>query len=146
MTLRDRFPASRKWTPRRAAKTRLRERTLSCRAKKRIKYSLMERGLNLDILHQPDDHTCGPTCLHAVYQYFGDDVPLNQVVHETDFLEEGGTLAPLLGCHALRRGYQAKIYTWDLRVFDPTWFAPGATPGRKASKRRWSSKTCPRSW
>jgi hypothetical protein len=63
-----------------------------------------------------------------VYQYFGDDVPLNQVVHETDFLEEGGTLAPLLGCHALRRGYQAKIYTWDLRVFDPTWFAPGAAP------------------
>lgn len=88
----------------------------------------MERGLNLDILPQPDDHTCGPTCLHAVYQYFGDDVSLDQVVSETHFLEEGGTLAPLLGCHALRRGYQAKIYTWDLHVFDPTWFGPEAAP------------------
>lgn len=109
-------------------KRRRQEETLSRRGKKRIKDDLMESGLKLDILPQPDDHSCGPTCLHAVYQYYGDEIMLDQVVRETHFLEEGGTLAPLLGCHALRRGYQAKIYTWDLQVFDPTWFLPGAPP------------------
>jgi len=39
-------------------------------------------------------------------------------------LENGGTLAVYLACHALQRGYQAIIYTWNLQVFDPTWF-PG---------------------
>ncbi|MBC3539727.1 peptidase-C39 like family protein [Rufibacter sediminis] len=77
---------------------------------------------SLKILTQPDDSTCGPTSLHAVYQYFQDTVPLEQVISEVSFLEEGGTLAVLLGCHALRRGYKAKIYTYNLHVFDPTWF------------------------
>jgi hypothetical protein len=71
---------------------------------------------------QPDDTTCGPTCLHAVYGYHGDDLPLEQVIRETRELDEGGTLAVLLACHALRRGYHAKIYTYNLQMFDPTWF------------------------
>jgi hypothetical protein len=37
----------------------------------------------------------------------------------------GGTLACQLGRHALRRGYQASIYTYNLTMFDPTWFAEG---------------------
>jgi hypothetical protein len=57
-----------------------------------------------------------------VYQYFHDPISLQQVIDEVSFLEEGGTLAVLLGCHALRRGYQARIYTYNLHVFDPTWF------------------------
>jgi hypothetical protein len=77
---------------------------------------------SLKILTQPDDSTCGPTSLHAVYQYFNDVVPLEQVISEVSFLEEGGTLAVLLGCHALKRGYRARIYTYNLYVFDPTWF------------------------
>ncbi len=28
----------------------------------------------------------------------------------------------MLGNHALRRGYHAHIYTYNLNVFDPTWF------------------------
>nr|WP_207433212.1 peptidase-C39 like family protein [Sabulibacter ruber] len=80
---------------------------------------------SLRILTQPDDSTCGPTSLHAVYQYFQDIVPLEQVISEVSFLEEGGTLAVLLGCHALRRGYKARIYTYNLHVFDPTWFKMG---------------------
>jgi hypothetical protein len=28
----------------------------------------------------------------------------------------------ILGTHALRRGYKATIYTYNLHVFDPTWF------------------------
>jgi hypothetical protein len=29
-----------------------------------------------------------------------------------------------LGCHALRRGYRARIYTYNLDLFDPSWFEP----------------------
>src|SRR5688572_15838275 len=29
----------------------------------------------------------------------------------------------MLGNHALRRGYKAHIYTYNLTVFDPTWFS-----------------------
>lgn len=84
----------------------------------------METRLYLDILPQPDDFTCGPTCLHAVYRYYGDTISLSQVISEVSHLDEGGTLAVLLACHALRRGYQAKIYTYNLQIFDPTWFVP----------------------
>jgi len=78
--------------------------------------------LELEILPQPDESTCGPTCLHAVYGYFSDPLPLARVVREVEKLEEGGTLAVLLACHALRRGYRARIHTYNLKVFDPIWF------------------------
>ncbi len=86
----------------------------------------METALHLDILPQPDDTTCGPTCLHAIYRYYGDVLPLYTVTGGVKSLAEGGTLAVLLGCHALSRGYRADIYTFDLQVFDPTWFGNGA--------------------
>lgn len=82
--------------------------------------------LDFDITPQPDDTTCGPACLHAVYRYHGDPVSLDQVNEEVTSLREGGTLAVLLGLHALRRGYDAVIYTCNLLMFDPSWFAPGA--------------------
>lgn len=78
--------------------------------------------LQLEILPQPTVSSCGPTCLHAVYRYFGDDIGLDQVLDEVQMLDEGGTLAVLLGIHALRRGYRVHIYTYNLEVFDPTWF------------------------
>jgi hypothetical protein len=84
--------------------------------------------VQLEILPQPDDTTCGPTCLQAVYRYWGDGITLSQVIEETPQLAGGGTLASLMGCHALARGYQARIYTFNLNVFDPTWFKPGAGP------------------
>lgn len=40
-------------------------------------------------------------------------------------LREGGTLASLLGIHALGRGYRAVIHPYNLDIWDPTWFAPG---------------------
>jgi len=85
----------------------------------------MESKLYLDISYQPDGTTCGPTCLHAMYRYFNDPIPLPQVVSEVKQLEGGGTLAVYLGSHALARGYKATIYTYNLQVFDPTWFLPG---------------------
>jgi hypothetical protein len=74
------------------------------------------------ILPQPDDITCGPTCLHAIYRYYDDDMPLPRVIQETRMLEQGGTLGVHLGMHALVRGYDVVIYTYNLHVFDPTWF------------------------
>jgi hypothetical protein len=88
----------------------------------------MESALRFDIAAQPDLTTCGPTCLQAVYRYFGDELPLAHVIEETAKLEEGGTLAVLLGNHALSRGYKGTIYTYNLHVFDPTWFRAGASP------------------
>ncbi|RDV14757.1 peptidase-C39 like family protein [Pontibacter diazotrophicus] len=71
---------------------------------------------------QPDDSTCGPTSLHAVYRYFKDAISLSEVIKEVPYLDEGGTLEVLLACHALQRGYSARIYTYNLHIFDPTWF------------------------
>lgn len=82
-------------------------------------------ALHVDILPQPDDTTCGPTCLHAAYRYYGDTISLTQVIKEVRRLKGGGTLDVFLACHALKRGYRARIYTYNLRVFDPTWFAEG---------------------
>lgn len=81
--------------------------------------------LQLEILPQPNDETCGPTCLHALYKYYGEEIDLNQLISEIPALETGGTLAVILGTHALERGYDATIYTYNLTVFDPTWFRPG---------------------
>lgn len=100
----------------------------------------MDTHLHLEILPQPDDYTCGPTCLQAVYAYYGDPIPLAQVIAETPRLEEGGTYAVLLAIHALRRGYDATIYTYNLQVFDPTWFAPGAPDLRQRLEEQASHK------
>lgn len=83
----------------------------------------METKIYLDISPQPDATTCGPTCLHAIYRYFNDEISLSRVVSEVKQLEGGGTLAVYLGIHALERGYKASIYTYNLQVFDPTWFS-----------------------
>lgn len=87
----------------------------------------MGRSLPLDILPQPNDWTCGPTCLHAVYRFYGNQVSLDDVIDRTQQLEGGGTLAVLLGCDALRHGYQARIYSYNLSVFDPSWFKDANT-------------------
>lgn len=84
------------------------------------------RILDLNIEAQPDDVTCGPTCLHAVYNYYGDDPGLSEVIEEVKQLPTGGTLAVQLANHALLRGYNATIYTYNLHTFDPSWFAKKA--------------------
>lgn len=72
---------------------------------------------------QPDDISCGPTCLQAVYRYFGTGA--DNVLEEVPRLADGGTLAVHLANHALGQGYDARLVTWNLQVFDPTWFAGG---------------------
>lgn len=83
--------------------------------------------IELDILSQPNETTCGPTCLHAVYRYYNDTVDLDQLIKQVHKFEDGGTLAVWLGCHALERGYSALLFSCNLQVFDPTWFIAGDT-------------------
>jgi hypothetical protein len=92
--------------------------------------------LPVKMLPQPDETTCGPTCLHAVYSYWGEDVSLSEVIARTHKLEHGGTFAIFLACDALRQGYQATIYTYNLTVFDPTWFVPGVDIAERLQRQR----------
>lgn len=82
----------------------------------------MKHALQLEIQSQPTDSSCGPTCLAAVYRYWGDVVDLNELIVDIGELGTGGTLAVQLACHALSRGYNAVITTYNLQLFDPTWF------------------------
>jgi hypothetical protein len=84
-------------------------------------------ALDIALQPQPDATTCGPTCLHALYRYLDVDIPLGQVIDEVPALPGGGTLAVNLACHALSRGYRATIFTYNLTLFDPTWFEGGST-------------------
>jgi len=76
----------------------------------------------LEMLPQPTESTCGPTCLHAIYRHLKVDIPLEQVVTEIPEHEDGGTLSVNLALHALKRGFHARTYSYNLRVFDPTWW------------------------
>ena len=50
----------------------------------------------------------------------------------------------MLGCHALDRGYQATIYTYNLLAFDPTWFAPGARRLAESLRAQMAAKDVPK--
>src|SRR3989338_2482763 len=92
--------------------------------------------LPVKMLPQPDETTCGPTCLHAVYRYWGEEVPLAGVIARTRKMEHGGTFAIFLACDALRQGYLATIYTYNLTVFDPSWFRPGVDIAERLQRQR----------
>ena len=77
--------------------------------------------MKFTIQKQPDDTTCGPTCLHAVYSWYGQKENLDNIIGEVKTLKGGGTLAVMLGIHALKQNYSATLYSYNLRVFDPTW-------------------------
>lgn len=81
----------------------------------------MDARFDFEIARQPDEESCGPTCLAAVYRHHGDPLPVERITAEVERLREGGTLAVLLGQHALRRGYRALLYSYNLAVLDPTW-------------------------
>ncbi len=88
--------------------------------------------LDIRMLPQPDDVTCGPTCLQAVYRHLGHPLDLEQIIAEVRGLPEGGTLAVYLGNHALKRGLKARLYSYHLKIFDPSW--RGLAPGELAAK------------
>ena len=93
-----------------------------------------EKRIILDVprFEQPDDATCGPTCLTQIYRYYGHERQLSEVIEETPRNPDGGTLAVYLGTSALRNGFKAAIYSYNLQVFDPTWrtLKPSALIGK----------------
>lgn len=84
----------------------------------------MNTQIKLSIQAQPDDVSCGPSCLYSLYRYYGDtSITLNQVRDQVEGLAHGGTLIEVLACHALRRGFRATLYSYHVDLLDPTWFA-----------------------
>lgn len=71
---------------------------------------------------QPDDVSCGPTCLAQVLAGYGDDRPLSELLTKVRRNPDGGTQAVHLGQLALDIGYRARLYPLGVQVFDPTWW------------------------
>lgn len=88
----------------------------------------------LDLRPQPTDTSCGPTCLHGLYRFYGCECALDQIIREIESVPGGGTLGVFLANHALERGFNVYMVTYNLRVFDPTWFP--AAPAELAAKLR----------
>lgn len=84
--------------------------------------------IDFTIHTQPDDETCGPTSLHAIYRYYGLDFSLDQIIGSVERSHSGGTLASMLGKHALMQGFKTTMYVNNLNVFDPTWFQQDDVP------------------
>lgn len=108
------------------------------------RHEIDDLELPVDIRTQPDETTCGPTCLDAVYRYYGDGLALERVIAETGRLEQGGTLAVFLARHALSRGYRATIYTYNLQIFDPSWFDSDELDVAERLRKQLLAKSDPR--
>ncbi len=87
--------------------------------------------LDIKMHSQPDDESCGPTCLQAIYEYYGKDRRLEELVLTVERSMSGGTLAPLLGKHALNEGFDSIVYINNLNLFDPSWFKHGDVSSEK---------------
>jgi hypothetical protein len=94
------------------------------------------RTLPLRVAAQPDEETCGATCLAALYRYFGDTMSLEEVLDEVPRVTGGGTLGVHLATHAKRRGYETTLYTLNLKLFDPSWFTSGTDLALKLREQR----------
>jgi hypothetical protein len=112
------------------------------RKRKRPAARPADPGLGFAVEQQPDDVTCGPACLHGIYRHYGDHVALADVIADIRTLDNGGTLDVFLANHALRRGYDVTLLTYNLELFDPTWFSLGNDELRsrlaaQAKVKRW---------
>ncbi len=79
--------------------------------------------ITIQINTQPDDETCGPTSLHALYQYYGHNLSLESVIKSVRRTKNRGTLASLLGIDALSKGFHPLLYVHNLDLFDLSWFS-----------------------
>ena len=81
--------------------------------------------MDIKIDTQPNDESCGATCLHAVYRYYGYDMPLSNIIQSIDKSPSGGTFCISIGKHALQHGFMSTIYINSFVIFDPSWFTNG---------------------
>lgn len=89
------------------------------------------------MLQQLSPTACGPTVLHAVYKHHLKESPplLGDVCHVVPELATGGTLDALLGIDALRREFNAELYSWGNQVYGPTWFDQRGQPKTDFAER-----------
>src|SRR3954469_12596704 len=94
--------------------------------------------LDLHVSKQPDDESCGITCLQAIYDYHAYPTSLDKLKHEIEPWQTGGTVAVNLARNALSHGFTAEIYTYNIKIFDPTWKAlgTGELAGKLKQRRR----------
>lgn len=94
--------------------------------------------LNLQVDRQPDDESCGITCLKAIYDYYAHPVTLAKLRNEIEHWRTGGTVSVNLARHALAQGFDAEIYTYNVKIFDPTWKAlpSGELAGKLRERHR----------
>jgi hypothetical protein len=99
--------------------------------------TLPDVTLDVPRYEQPDDVSCGPTCLRQVFDFYNDPVDQAELGRAIPRNPDGGTLAVLLAIGALARGYDATIYSYNLRIFDPSWFDldPGDLVAKLAARR-----------
>ena len=83
--------------------------------------------IDITIQAQPDDESCGPTSLHAIYRYYGLDILLTDLMQTIGKTVSGGTLASTLGQDAQKRGFHTRLYVNNVDIFDPTWFTVDGT-------------------
>ncbi|MCB0421065.1 MAG: C39 family peptidase [Bdellovibrionales bacterium] len=84
---------------------------------------MRDRSKNFFIQSPPDYTSCGPTSLHSVYEYLGKNSTLEEVksrIHQFD--EGGGTLGVVLGIDALKENLEVTLYSYNINIFDPSWF------------------------
>lgn len=105
---------------------------------------LMRKVIHINITEQPDDVTCGPSCLYSVYRYYGRKVELGEVISSVSHLREGGCLAPHLGVDALMADFSATIYAFNINIFDPTWFSLDSTDLYSKLKKQFHARTDPK--
>ena len=77
--------------------------------------------LDVTVSKQPDDESCGITCLQAVYNWYGVETTLARLKEQIEHWQTGGTVSVNLARNALSMGFSAEIYTYNLKIFDPTW-------------------------
>jgi Peptidase C39 family len=77
--------------------------------------------LPVEVDQQPDDESCGITCLQALYRYHHHHVGLDQLRGEVHHWQTGGTITVNLARNAIDHGFSATIYSYNIQIFDPTW-------------------------
>jgi hypothetical protein len=89
---------------------------------------------------QPDETSCGPTCLAKVLEFHGERGVLADLLRSVRRLDHGGTLAVFLGLAALARGYHATVWSYNTRLLDPTWFdlPPEALRAKCLARAAWT--------
>jgi hypothetical protein len=88
------------------------------------------------VAKQPDDESCGITCLQAVYNHYGVETTLEQLKGQIEHWQTGGTVSVNLARNALSKGFAAEIYTYNVKIFDPTWKALAPKELEKKLKQR----------